>query len=352
MTKRNEQLPGANYFLPLLGISAWTAFIVCAFPQIDPVIMAMTYLVANVAIAVRYGQWPSILCSALSVAAFDFFFIPPHFHFAVFDARYWVTFAVLFVVTFLTSRLTVQSRKSAELALAAEMKADREKLISSLVSSVSHDLKTPLTSISGAVSTLLEQEAIISPEDRKQLLEAINDESLRLNRLVGKTLQIMKLESGAVNPRKEVHSLEAVVGSVLVRLDSLLEGRKVVTEIPGELTVPLDELLIEQVLANLLENAVRHTPMGTPIDIRAFREPEHVRVEILDRGSGVPEGERERIFEKFYRSGKKDDWGSGLGLAICQGILKIHQGEIGVRGRDGGGCVFYFSLPVRMEKTA
>lgn len=313
--------------------------------------MAMTYLAANVAIAVRYGQWPSLLCSALSAAAFDYFFIPPRFKFAVFDARYLVTFAVFFVVTFLTSRLTVQSRKSAAMALAAEMKAEREKLISSLVSSVSHDLKTPLTSISGAVSTLIEQEASISREDRKQLLEAINDESLRLNRLVGKTLQIMKLESGAVNPRKEIHSLEAVVGSVLVRLETLLEGRKISTDIPGELTAPLDDLLIEQVLTNLLENAVRHTAAGTPIDIRAFRDPERVRVEVLDRGPGVPEEDRERIFEKFYRRGKKDDWGSGLGLAICQGILKIHQGEIGVRDRDGGGSVFHFSLPVRMETT-
>lgn len=335
----------------MLIICGWTAFAVCAFPRIDPVIMAMTYLVANVFIAVRYGQWPSLICAVLSVAAFDYFFIPPYFHFGVFDARYWVTFAVLFAVTLLTSRLTVQSRKSTEMAIEAEMKADREKLISSLVSSVSHDLRTPLTSISGAVSTLLEQEATISPENRRHLLEAIDDESTRLNRLVGKALQIMKIESGAVNVRHEIHSLEAVVGSVLVRLDSLLEGRKITTEIPGELTAPLDDLLIEQVLANLLENAVRHTPAGTPIDIRAVREPEWVRVEVMDRGPGVAKADSSRIFEKFYRSGKKDDWGSGLGLAICQGILKIHRGEIGVKNRDGGGSVFYFLLPVRMEKA-
>src|SRR5262249_5107748 len=98
-------------------------------------------------------------------------------------------------------------------------------------------------------------------------------------------------------------------------------------------------------------NAVRYTPPGTPIDIQAFRDKEYVCVEVLDRGPGVPEEERELIFEKFHRSGQKDDWGSGLGLAICQGILRIHKGEIGGRTREGGGRVFHFSLPVRMEST-
>jgi K+-sensing histidine kinase KdpD len=344
---RSQKVPWVRYVIPLLIIGVWTGLVEWAFPNIDIVNLAMTYLAANVIITVRYGQGPAIISTMLSVASFDFFFIPPYFAMTVKDTKYWVTFSVMIAVTILISRLTLQSRRSSEEALAAQLKAEREKLMSSLLSSVSHDLRTPLTSISGAASTLLEQESKISLEDRKHLLEMINDESIRLNRLVEKILQITKIESGNIHVRKEMHSLEEMIGSVLNRLDSLLEGRKITTEIPNDLSAPLDDLLIEQVFVNLLENAIRHTPLGSPIDIRVFQDSKQVWLEILDRGPGIPKQDQHHIFEKFYRSDRKEIWGSGLGLAICQGILKVHQGQIGVRDREGGGSVFYFSLPLQ-----
>jgi len=219
-------------------------------------------------------------------------------------------------------------------------------VISSLLSSVSHDLRTPLTSIAGASSTLLESDSKISPADQTRLLETIRDESVRLNRLVEKILQITKIESGNIQVRKELQPLEEIIGSVLNRLDVQLEGRELSVQIPQDLMVPLDDLLMEQVLINLLENAIRHTPPGTPIELRAYQEDQQVWVEVADRGPGIPAEERGRIFEKFYQQGKNKVWGTGLGLAVCQGILKVHQGQIGVKEREGGGSTFYFSLPL------
>jgi K+-sensing histidine kinase KdpD len=342
----------AKYAVPFLIIGGCTLVFERTFPHIDIVNMAMIYLLANVIIAVYYGQGPSIASAILSVTAFDFFFVTPRFALTVNNARFWITFSVMFIVTIVTGRLTIQSRRSGEKALAAEMEVERERLVSSLLSSVSHDLRTPLTSISGAASTLLDQETKIPYEDRRHLLEMINHESVRLNRFVEKILQITKIESGNMSVRKERHSLEEIIGGVLNRLDSYLEDRRITTEVPGDLFASCDDLLIEQVLVNLIENALRYTPAGSPIDIRAFQETEQVWVEILDRGPGVPKQEQDQIFEKFYRSGKKDAWSGGLGLAVCEGILKIHQGQIGVRDREGGGSVFYFSLPISEKNFA
>ncbi len=490
-----------QYVAPLLVVAAWTGLSKKLLPNVEIINIAMIYLLLNVMIAVRYGQGPSIISAVASVMCFDFSFVPPFYTFVVSDARYWVTFLVMLAVTIITSRLTIQLRRSAEAASererytanlyalsremlksrntreisstvahhlaevahgdiiillgsepelmfleaasnpqwhfddtdravaqwvckngksaglgtqtlplakaiffpligsrgiigvvgirpgpdsnvaesagqhfvenvvgqgglaieramlaeearTAEMDAEREGLISSLLSSVSHDLRTPLTSISGAASTLLDQEARLSPDDKKRLLEMVNDESARLNRLVENILQITKIESGKVTVRKELHSLEEIIGSSLNRLDRFLKGRKIAIDIPEDLPlVPLDALLIEQVMVNLLENASRYTPPGSPIDIQVSSGAGKIQVEIRDRGPGVAAQDQGRIFEKFFRSGKKDSWGSGLGLAICQGILKVHQGEVGVRDRDGGGSVFYFSLPLAQEEA-
>lgn len=343
---------GTRYVAPVLIIVGWTGFVKGIFPHIELVNLVMTYLLANVLIAVRFGQGPSVMSAILSVASLDFFFVPPHLTFAVADTKYLVTFLIMLGVTLLTSRLTVQLRRSVVVANRAQIEAEREGVISSLLSSISHDLRTPLTSISGAASTLLAHEPKLPTQDHQRLLKTIVDESDHLNRLVEKILQITRIESGHIPLHKEMHSLEEIVGSALNRMESLLQDRPLTTEIPEDLPlVPLDDLLIEQVLVNLLENALRYTPPGSPIDIQVSRNLKEIRVEILDRGPGIPLSDQGRIFEKFYRSGpRKETWGSGLGLAICRGIVKVHQGEIGVKNREGGGSIFYFFLPLGGSK--
>ncbi|MGH2541781.1 MAG: sensor histidine kinase, partial [Ardenticatenaceae bacterium] len=210
------------------------------------------------------------------------------------------------------------------------------------------DLRTPLAVITGGASTLLENEAAIDSPTRRGLVQTINDEAMRLNRLVSNLLDMTRLEAGTVQVEKEWQSLEEVIGSALARLDVSLRDRPVRTHLPPDLPlIPFDGVLIEQALLNLLENALKYTPPAAPIDIIARVADDTVTVELADRGPGVPPGDEERIFDKFYqgRHGNGRS-GVGLGLAICRAIVEAHGGRIWAENRPGGGATFRFTLPL------
>ena len=239
----------------------------------------------------------------------------------------------------------IERTELARAAQWAQLQMETEQMRSSLLSSVSHDLRTPLAVMTGAASTLLE-EAVDVPT-RRELTESILQEAQRLNRLVRNLLDMTRLEAGAVRVNKEWQPLEEVVGSALNRVEEALAGRSVVTELSPELPlVPLDAVLIEQVLVNLLENAIKYTPPGSPLEIRAWPRPGGVEVSVADHGPGVPPGEERRIFDKFYRGGGARGGGVGLGLAICRAIVMAHGGRLSVENREQGGAEFRFQLPI------
>ena len=229
----------------------------------------------------------------------------------------------------------------------AHLETEAERLRTALLSSLSHDLRTPLASIEGAASSLLDGGSL-STETRRELAETIVGESRRMTRLVANLLNMVRLETGALQVQKEWQPLEEVVGVALIRLDERLAGRLVQTSLPPELPlVPIDGLLIEQVLINLIENALKYTPPGSPIEISATANARAVVVEVADRGPGLPSGEEGRVFDKFYRS--RDEGrgvGAGLGLTICRGIITAHGGRIWAENRPGGGATFRFTLPL------
>jgi two-component system sensor histidine kinase KdpD len=235
-----------------------------------------------------------------------------------------------------------------EEAQRAQIQAETERMRSSLLSSVSHDLRTPLAVITGATSSLVEGASTLDTVTRVELAQTAYDEANRLNRLVGNLLDMTKLESGALRVRKEWQPLEEVVGAALTRLDDRLRSRPVTTGLPVDAAlVPLDSVLIEQVLINLLENALKYTPPGSPIEIIASSAPDSVTVTVADRGPGIPPGDERRIFDKFYRAHSEGDGGGvGLGLTICRGIVEAHGGRIWAENRPGGGAAFHFTLPV------
>ena len=233
-----------------------------------------------------------------------------------------------------------------------------EQMRSSLLSAMSHDLRTPLASITGAASTLRSQGDRLPAETRQELLESISDEAVRLSRLVGNLLDMTRFESGGVELRRDLHPLEEIVGTALQRLEPQLEGRVVSTDLaenrPHEdlpIMVFVDDVLLGQVLWNLIENAVKYTPPGSPLEIAAFEDHAAVIIELRDRGPGVPPGEEERIFEKFYRGKSENVRGAGLGLPICRAIIEAHRGTIRAVAREGGGTTFRISLPSE-SKTA
>jgi two-component system sensor histidine kinase KdpD len=494
---RRRSPPGS--YLWAAGVAA-ACTLVCAamFHRFDKSNLIMVYLLGVAFVASRHGRGPSALAACLSVALFDFFFVPPHLTFAVADTQYVITFAVMLVVGLLISRLAVRVRDQAEAAQRREQRTqvlyslsrelaglhapeeiaritcrhfadsfhgpagmllpdanerlvaqpstdaaflsgaheaavakwvfeqgrsaglgtetlpgaaalyvplrsgdralgvlglqpapnllpltpehsgllealanqaaaslerarlsgeseqarlavERERLRSTLLSSVSHDFRTPLAAITGAVTCLLE-DASLGAAAKRDLEETIYEESERLNRLVTNLLDMTRLEAGSVELRRDWHSLEEVVGSALARLERRLGQRPVETAITADLPlVRIDAGLVEQVLVNLLENAVKYTPPDCRIRIQAVRGDGEVLVTVTNDGPWLPAGEEERIFEKFYRASSSIEGGFGLGLPICRAIVNAHGGRIWAENLTPRGVAFHFTLPAQAE---
>ena len=236
------------------------------------------------------------------------------------------------------------------LAVEAEhvrLQMETEQLRNTLLSAVSHDLRTPLTGITGAASLLVERNEQLSNSARLDLAESILDESDRLNRLVANLLDMTRLDAGAIPLQRVLQPIEEVVGVVLNRLERQLREHPVETRLPSDLPpVMIDGLLIQQVLVNLLDNAAKFAEPGTPIELSAFQKNDELMVEVSDRGPGFPVGEEKRIFEKFYRVDGQSRTGSGIGLAICRSIIELHNGTIVAENRPGGGTTIRFSMPL------
>ena len=228
----------------------------------------------------------------------------------------------------------------------ARREIEAEQLKNSLLSSVSHDLRTPLAVITGAAGTLLENPEAVTEPTRRELIQTILDESERLNRLIRNLLDMTRLESGAVNLKKEWLPLEELVGAALTRMEKRFVGREVRATLPSDLPlVPCDAILVEQALANLLENAVKYG--ADPIEISARLQDDAVVLEVADRGPGIPPGEEKRVFDKFHRANREGQSGGvGLGLAICRAIATAHGGRVVALNRDGGGAAFRLFLPL------
>jgi two-component system, OmpR family, sensor histidine kinase KdpD len=489
--------PIAEYARAALAVGLCTLLSFPIFYYLSLTDVAMVFLLGVALVASRYGRGPTIFASFLSIALFDFFFVPPRFTFAVSDIGYALTFGVMLVIALLISGLTLRIRAQAETArererstaalyrmtrdLAAtrgqnelvavvtrhvrdtfgapalillpdegrrlqapagapvgypmdekelsvaawvfargrsagagtdtlpaahglylplvasgeiigvlglrpadpkrfqdpavqrlletfagqaavalerallaeraereQVETEAERLRTSLLSSLSHDLRTPLGAITGAISSLLDERGTVSDGARRELLKTALEEAQRMNRLIGNLLDMIRVESGALQVQKEWQPLEESLGVALIRLEERLRGRPVEVHLPPDLPlVPVDAVLMEQVFINLLENAVKYTPPGTPIEISATGTDGVVRVDVADRGPGLPPGEEQRIFDKFYRAPDVSSTsGVGLGLTIVRGIVTAHGGRIWAENRPGGGAVFHFTLPL------
>lgn len=502
--RRTPQSAGdlSGYAYGVAGVLVATGIDWLMFPYFAAANLIMIYLIAVIGVAIRCGRGPSVFASVLSVAAFDFFFVPPYFTFAVSDAQYLLTFGVMLVVALVISNLAVRLNQQAELAryrerrtgvlyamsrdlathrgtemlaqLAAKhlrdvfdahvaifladaekrvqlqrgellffelnpkesgvaqwvydhheraglgtdtlpgasalylplvassgaigvvavrpkdpallldpehlhlleslvnqvalaiertrlsdeaqqahVAAEAERMRSTILSSVSHDLRTPLATISGAASSLAEGREELNAADRRDLARSIYREADRLDRLLKNLLDMMRLEAGAVRLNKEWHSLDEIIGAALARQEGRLDGHAVSTAFPTDLPlVFVDGVLLEQVVINLVENAVKYTPPRSTIDLSASVRDREVVVEAADRGPGIHPEEESRIFDKFYRGKSAREGGVGLGLTICRGIVEAHGGRIWAENRSGGGALFRFTIPLSEEQPA
>lgn len=236
----------------------------------------------------------------------------------------------------------------------AEILSRTDELRRALLSAVSHDLRTPLTSIKASITTLMQPDIDWDEADRYELMAAIDEEADRLNRIVTNLLDLSRIEAGALQPVRDWYSPEGIVRDALERLERQLAGREIVVEMPErDVLVDVDAVMIAEVLANLLENAAKYSPPGTPIRIVGRIEGLMLAVSVIDRGIGLPAGEEEQIFDMFYRAraGGRTS-GAGMGLAICRGFVEAHGGTIRATSNPNGGATFTFTLPLADEHAA
>ena len=245
--------------------------------------------------------------------------------------------------------LAIERASLAEQARQAEILEVTDKLQNALLSSISHDLRTPLVSIKGALSSLADENILLDETARRSLIETAGEETDRLNRLVGNLLDMTRLESGAMRIKKEPCDIQDLVGAALEEVGNRLENRPIHIQIPEDLPlIQLDFVLIERVLVNLLDNALKYSPADSPIDIDAHTAGAFLEIDVADRGTGIPMEDLNRIFDKFYRVQRPDNVsGTGLGLSISKGILQAHGGFISAENRPEGGTMMTISIPLQ-----
>jgi two-component system sensor histidine kinase KdpD len=228
--------------------------------------------------------------------------------------------------------------------------AETDRLRSALLTSISHDLKTPLAAVLGAAGALRDLPRSLDDAEKADLLATVIDESERLNRFIANLLDMTKLESGAIVPNSAPHDVGEIVGSALERAAKILARHRVEVHIPADLPmISVDPVLFEQVLFNLLDNAAKYAPASTTIRIDGWQEKDTVKLQVLDEGEGIPPADLERIFDKFHRVQKGDQVraGTGLGLSISRGFVEAMHGTIMAANRtDCTGAAFTITLPI------
>jgi two-component system sensor histidine kinase KdpD len=239
-------------------------------------------------------------------------------------------------------KLTEEAREAALLLVS-------DRLRTALFNSVSHELRTPLSLIIGAASTLLEAEAIYSTEERRELLENIKEGANRMDRVVANLLDTARLESGMMRLKIDWCDIEDIIGTALRRLANQIKGRPLDVDIPIEVSLLRgDCVLLEQVIVNLVDNALKYSPVDSAVEIKVNSDKDRLQVSVADRGLGIPEADLPRIFDKFYRTqqGLTNIPGTGLGLSICKSIVEAHGGTIWAENRHGGGAIISFRVPI------
>jgi two-component system sensor histidine kinase KdpD len=246
--------------------------------------------------------------------------------------------------------LAFEGARMAAIAQTATLDADRSKMQAALLSSVTHDLRTPLSSIIASVTGLLDEAATFDDRERHELLETIRQEAVRLNRLVGNLLDLSRLRAGALTPARRPAAIDEIVEGVLARMEPQLRDHRLNVLLRENLPpIPVDVVQLDQVLTNILENAAKYSPGGSEINVSTARWQDSVQVRIADQGPGIPPDLRAEAFEPFARGKSNDGSGSGLGLAIAQAVVQAHGGSIWVEDAPGGGTAIVFRLPVREQ---
>jgi two-component system sensor histidine kinase KdpD len=350
-----------RYIPAFLVIVATTAFLHLLRNVLDTPLIALLYLLPVGASASLWGLGAGIIAALAAFLIFNYFFIPPFFTLIVHSPSDLVVLFVFLVVAVVISQLVGRARAGQALAIEkarlteiesrAKVLEESDRLKSALLSSVSHELRTPLATIKAAATSLRSGDVSWDSQARKELLEAVEEEADHLNLLVGNLLSMSRIEANALNPERQWNVLAEILGAVLARLNHPSKEHKITVDVPQDLPlVPVDFVLMEQVLTNLITNSIKYAPRGSTIQVGARVEDEsQLRVQVSNQGPPVPPQDLETIFEKFHRITAADRvTGTGLGLSICKGIVEAHGGRIWAENLDRGFAI-NFTLPLSLD---
>ncbi|HEV7132783.1 MAG TPA: DUF4118 domain-containing protein [Gaiellaceae bacterium] len=350
----------------LLASAGAVVFVTASIAELKPYVpvlsLGVLYVFAVLPIAVVWGIGLASLVSVASMLAFNWFFLPPTHTFQLRDGANWLALAVYLVTAIVVSALAARARRRAELAelrereaaalaeevLEAEALRRSDAIKTAVLHAVSHDLRSPLTAIVAAASGLANPELRLPDADRVELVTTIRSEADRLDRIVGNLLDLSRLESGVASPHPALWPVEELVGRAVEEVGP--EAARVTAEVDADASpVRVDAVQIERVLVNLLDNALKFSPPGSPVQVRADERDGEVLLHVVDQGPGVAAAERDAVFEAFKRGGGSAVRGAGLGLAIARGFSEANGARVWIEDDPWGGH-FVLALPAA-ERT-
>lgn len=374
-----------GYAVAVLGIITVTVMLKLLGGRINSTTVALGLLLVVLFVAAGWGSRPAVLASLLSVVCFNFFYLPPVGRLSIDAPDNWIALFAFLVTAFTAGQLSAHAKRRAEEADMGRLEIERlyrelqeaferasqakaleqsERLKSALLDAVTHDLRTPLTSIKASVTTLLddlsakaqtEEPATLDAEGRREMLEVIDEETDRLNRFIEGLVEMARIEAGEMHLRRRWGSIEEIVTTALERAAPLTRDHRIQVRLEAGLpTVRVDDRSVAEVVYTLIDNAVKYSPTGTNINVRAKSTGEQtVQLSVTDEGPGIPLELRERVFDKFFRamrdgdSGTRQPSGTGMGLAIAKGIVEAHGGRIWIEDGPGhAGSRVVVTLPL------
>lgn len=341
--------PGAQFLFSTLMVLSVSVVCFLFAELVGHKVVALILLMTVSFIAMLFDILPVMLSAVLSALIWNFFFIPPLFTLHIYDAEDLLMFLLYFAIALINAVLTSRVRKAEEKAREKDEKENTIKLYNTLLNSLSHELKTPIATLIAAVDTLQENNETISPQNRLQLLHEMDKAAMRLNRQVENLLNMSRLETGMLKLNLDWCDTNELINAVIQKLPEP-ESHRITFNADENLPLfKLDRGLMEQVIYNLLHNALVYAPSPASIEISATQQKENCVIEITDTGRGIPADEAPFIFDKFYRLHNSQTGGSGLGLSIVKGFVEAHQGHIQLAASSGQGATFVISIPAEVS---
>jgi two-component system sensor histidine kinase KdpD len=367
-----------------LSVGVLTLLLKTVGAHVNAATVSVALLLNVLFIATRWGSLPALVASIFAMLCFNFFFLPPFGTFTIAAPDNWIALAAFLITAVTAGQLSASAKRRAEEAESGRREIERlyaelrdaferashaealrqsEKLKSALLDAVTHDLRTPLTSIKASITTLLDEvrgrvdtgPVALDAESRVEMMEVIDEESDRLSRFISGLIELARIEAGELQLRRRWGAVDEIISTALSRAEPITRSHRVELEVENELPgVRVDERAVSEVVYTLIDNAAKYSSTGSTIRITARHSgDELIEMGVEDDGPGIPVDLRERVFDKFFRATRDGDvrnrqpTGTGMGLAIAKGIVEAHDGRIWIEsGRNGKGTRVLFTLPI------